>query len=105
MKSYTATFTPLPKFDPTKHNVIKEGYEFVSAEGVLEIEKRLVTVEESMLNMEDFVGMFTRENGGSNFSNVEHDLALLNGCKVRVKIEILKFPILDNPKEKEVKKE
>lgn len=61
--------------------------EFVSAEGVIEVEKRYTEMP-----TETIVGLFKRENGCSNIAIVEHDLEHLNGCKVRVKIEVLEVP-------------
>jgi len=81
----------LPDFDPAKSN-IKEGCEFVSASGVLDIERRHIKIESALFNFQDFIGVFKRENGASNFANVELDLAGLNGCEVEVKIKVLKFP-------------
>jgi hypothetical protein len=74
-------FKPLPKNTKAKLG------EFVSAEGVIDVQKRYTE-----LPTETIVGLFKREDGASNIANVEHDLAALNGCKVRVKIEVLEVP-------------
>jgi hypothetical protein len=142
-------FEPIRTFSPTEKQKQKlvPGYSFVSAEGILEIEKRRIkgkwyddlTYEEKadsqrqvealfrkhngnteelkkeltllfnlsktdLFDFEDYVGLFTRENGAANFANVEHDLVMLQGCEVRVNIEIVKLPVqfISQEKQKEV---
>jgi hypothetical protein len=88
----------MPKFDPTKTS-IKEGYEFVSASGTLEVEQRLIKIPDALFSFQDYVGLFTRKDGAANLANVERDLAVLNGCEVEVRIKILKFPVQSIVKE------
>lgn len=80
----------------TRKGTIKEGEDFLSLSGVLDVERRCTIVENMtgfpIVHMEDFVGMVTRKDGGSNFANVERDLAHLNGCDVEVRIKIVAFP-------------
>ena len=78
------------KFSPIPRNTKAKLGEIVLAEGVINVQKRLI--ETPTLSLEDIVGTFDRENGASNFAIVETDLAHLNGCKVRVKVEILEVP-------------
>lgn len=75
------------KFEPIPKNTKVKVGKFVLAEGIIDVEKRYTTFP-----TETIVGLFRRENGASNFGNVEHDLAWLNGCKVRVEVEILEVP-------------
>lgn len=82
-------FEDLPLFKPP------EGFEFgekVVAEGVIDIQRRKMKDREILLSLEDFVGGFKREYGWSNLSNIESTLAHLNGCKVRVTIDVLELP-------------
>jgi len=78
------------RFVPIPRNTKVEPKEFVSAEGRIEVEKRIDYSE--LGSIETMVGLFVRENGASNIANVERDLEHLNGCLVRVKIEILEVP-------------
>lgn len=82
-------FEDIPIYTPSEGMELKE---VVQAEGVIEIQRRRMEDKTNLFSFEDYVGLFTRENGATNLSTIESALAHLNGCKVRVKIEILEFP-------------
>ncbi len=83
----------LPIFEPSED--MKLG-EVVIAEGVIDIERRRMTDDDALIDLSDFIGGFKRERGWTNLSIIESHLAHLNGCEVRVKIEILEFPQQDS---------
>lgn len=103
MIEQTMNCIPLPKFDPTKAT-IKEGHEFISASGILDVEQRNIKIPDALFDFQDHVGLFVNKNGASNFANVERDLAHLNGCEVEVRIKILKFPTIQDTSKQEVEK-
>lgn len=90
------SFEDLPKFQPSED--MKLG-ETVLAEGIIDIQRRRMEDRDILLSLEDYVGGFKRENGWSNLSYIESSLAHLNGCKVRVTLEILEFPSVESDSE------
>ena len=86
-------FEDIPKYIPSEGMELKE---VVQAEGVIEIQRRRMEDKDTLFSFEDYVGLFTRENGATNLSTIESALAHLNGCKVRVKIELLEFPTVNS---------
>lgn len=72
------------RFVPIRKNTKAKLGEFICAEGVIDVQKRFTDMP-----TETIVGLFVRETGASNIGNVERDLEFLNGCRVRVKIEVL----------------
>lgn len=82
-------FEDLPIYKPKEGMELKE---VVQAEGVIEIQRRIMKDEKALFGLETYVGGFKRVNGFTNLSSIESALAHLNGCKVRVKIELLEFP-------------
>jgi hypothetical protein len=84
MKNEKPQWTPLPK------NTKAKVGEFVSLEGTLELEQIIQQTE--LGPVPRIAGIARREHGAANYTNVQHDLESLNGCRVRVKIEILEVP-------------
>jgi len=79
----------LPIFKPSEGVELKES---VLAEGIIEIDKRMHEDKDQLFNIYSYVGGFKRETGWTSLSVIDSTLAHLNGCKVRIKIELLEFP-------------
>lgn len=82
-------FVPIPK------NTTAKLGEFVCVEGVIDVERRYTDMPTTTI-----VGIFKRENGATCIGEVDRDLEFLNGCKIRVKIEILETAKVEPEKEK-----
>jgi hypothetical protein len=84
-------FENIPKYSSSP-GINIAGTESVIAEGVIEVQKRRMKSERELFDFTDVVGVFKRENGATSYGIIESDIAHLNGCRVRVKIEVLELP-------------
>lgn len=81
----------LPKFLPVEKSPALP-HEVVIAEGWVEVSKLHTEIPDELHHTFRYVGGFKHENGWSNLANVEDYLAHLNGCLVRITMEVQEYP-------------